>query len=444
MSGSNPYETGLDRNAADLPFPARSREDIAVIQRVRKKIAVHRARKSKFFRDRLSGIDVERLDEADEWRRIPILTKDELREIPPERFLDDFCIAGQDRIVEYWRSGGATGQPLFYPRSGEDLSYGMEGFRRLWRAAGCTADDVAHISFPMGIHPVGHLYARTAEELGIGTVWAGAGNNTPSEMQLELIRTLKPTVWAGMASYGLQLAQLAERIGFDLAGSSIRTFLTAADPVSPGKRERIERAWGAELFDQFGCTEGSAMGSESERHDGLHFWTDLFHVEVVDEATGDPVPEGEMGVLVMTPLWNNTVTPFLRWNTGDYVTWVERGATDGPLSVFPVIRHAARTAGFFKVRGINVNQADIEDFMHRQDGVSDFKIEAVETGTLDALRLSIELRRGAESADETERLIRAVKTTFELTPEVMVLEPGTLEREFAGQVKQVRFIDQRG
>jgi len=263
-------------------------------------------------------------------------------------------------------------------------------------------------------------------------------------MQLELIRTLKPTVWAGMASYGLQLAQHAERIGFDLANCSVTKFLTAADPVSPGKRERIERAWGAELYDQFGCTEGSAMGSESDHHDGLHFWTDLFHIEVVDEATGAPTPEGDMGILVMTPLWNNTVTPFLRWNTGDYVTYVDRGATDGPLSVFPVIRHAARTAGFFKVRGVNINQTDIEDFMHRQDAVSDFKIEAVETGTLDALRVSVELRRGAEATDETERLSRSAKSVFELTPDVVVLEPGTLEQEFAGQVKQVRFIDRRG
>ncbi len=428
----------------ELPFPARSREDIAAIQSSRKKIAFQRAQQSRYFRDRLDGIDVERLDEPDEWRRIPILTKDELREVPAESFLDEFCIAGQADIIEYWRSGGATGRPLFYPRSAEDMIYGMEGFRRLWLSAGCTADDVAHISFPLGIHPVGHLYARTAEALGIGTVWCGAGNSTPSEMQLDLIRTLKPTVWAGMASYGLQLAQVAERTGYDLAGSTVKKFLTAADPVSPGKRERIERAWGAELYDQFGCTEGSAMGSESEHHDGLHFWTDLFHVEVVDEATGDPVPDGEVGILVMTPLWNNTITPFLRWNTGDYVTRVDRGATDGPLAVFPVIRHAARTAGFFKVSGINVNQADIEDFMHRQEAVTDFKIEAVETGALDALRVSIELRQGAEAARETERLSHSVKTTFELTPEIVVLEPGTLEREFAGQVKQNRFIDRRG
>ena len=114
-----------------------------------------------------------------------------------------------------------------------------------------------------------------------------------------------------------------------------------------------------------------------------------------------------------------------------------------PLSVFPVIRHAARTAGFFKVRGINVNQADIEDFMHRQDAISDFKIEAVETDTLDALRVSVELRHGAVATNEIDQLSGSIKSIFELTPVVVVLELGTLEREYSTQVKQARFIDQR-
>lgn len=429
---------------SEAPFPPKSREQITEIQRVRKRVAFERAKESRFYEGRLDGIDATKLDDPLEWQKIPLLTKDELRALPPADFHELFCIAPRAAVVEYWRSGGSTGMPLFYPRSAEDLRLGAEGFRRLWLAAGCGSDDLAHISFPLGIHPVGHLYARTAEELGIGTVWCGAGNNTPSEMQIELIRTLRPTVWAGMASYGLQLAQVAERVGFDLANSSVTKFLTAAEPVSSGKRERIERLWGAELYDQFGCTEGSAMGSESDRHDGMHFWTDLFDIEVVDEANGRPVPQGENGILVMTPLWNNTVTPFLRWETGDYVTFKGDGATDGPLSVFPTIAHAARTSGFFKVRGVNINQGDFEDFMHRKLTVTDFMAEALESETLDVLRVSIELARGANADDVSKELTETIRTTFEVTPEIVHLAPGTLEREFQTVVKQNRFVDRRG
>ena len=426
-----------------LPLPC-SRDEIEAIRRERLPIAVERAKRSRFFAGRLDDIDVSRLDDPEEWNRIPVLTKDELRRLPAESFHEDFCIAGRDTVDEYWRSGGVTGKPLFYPRSTEDMRYCMEGFRRLQTAAGCGPGDLVHVSFPLGIHPVGICYARAAQQLGAGVVTCGSGNSTPTALQIELIQTLRPTVIAGMASYALQLAQHAERLGIDLAAGSVKKILTAAEPVSPGKRERLERLWGAELYDQFGITEGSAMASESECHDGMHIWTDQYHVEVVDAETKQPVPEGEMGLLVVTPLWNNTVTPFLRWETGDYVRFVDRGETGGPFGVFPMIRHAARTAGFFKVRGININQAEIEDFLYRDRAITDFKIEALETDSLDALRISIELAAGANADGTVAALTRSVRETFELTPEVGVIEPGTLEREFAGAVKQNRFIDRRG
>ena len=106
-------------------------------------------------------------------------------------------------------------------------------FRRAFAVVGATPDDLVHVSFPLGIHPVAHLYARAGEDLGIGTIWCGSGSNTASLMQLELIRELKPTIWAGMGSYGLHLANLAEANGIDLAQSS-----GAARSSSPPSRSR--------------------------------------------------------------------------------------------------------------------------------------------------------------------------------------------------------------
>ena len=111
------------------------------------------------------------------------------------------------------------------------------------------------------------------------------------------------------------------------------------------------------------------MASESECHDGMHIWTDQYHVEVVDAETKQPVPEGEMGLLVVTPFWNNTDDPVPP--LGDRRLCPLRGSRRDRRAVrrvFPMIRHAARTAGFFKVRGININQAEIEDFLYRRPG----------------------------------------------------------------------------
>ena len=188
----------------DLRWP-KSRAELEKIQRERKEIAVERARQSSFLRKRIPAGNA-----LDIWHKIPPLTKEELRQIPPERFHDEFCIQPRSAAVEYWRSGGATGRPLFYPRSAEDAEWGIRAFERAWALIGASAQDCAHISFPLGVHPVAHLYARAAINRGIGTVWCGAGTNTPSDTQLELIDHLKPTVWLGMASYGLHLANLAE------------------------------------------------------------------------------------------------------------------------------------------------------------------------------------------------------------------------------------------
>ena len=384
-------------------------------------------------------LDLERLDDPEVWRKIPILTKEDLRQIPPERFHDEFCIQPRTRVVEYWRSGGATGRPLFYPRSAEDMQHNMLIFERAWALIGATADDCAHISFPLGVHPVAHLYARAAIHLGIGTVWCGAGTNTPSETQLELIDHLKPTVWIGMASYGLHLANLAEVKGFNLKDSAVRKIIVAAEPLSPVKREKLERAWGAEVFDHFGMTEGALVSGEAVGHHGLHAFADMYFLEVIDDQSGEPVADGEVGSLIVTPLWSNSMTPFLRWSSGDLVSLSPQGAGDGPWSVYPVMRHARRTVGFFKVRGVNINHSDLEDTMFRDPEVVDFRAELLNEGTNDVLHLHVEMRAQAK-----ERVIDVIKKTFQVTPQVTLLERGTIAREFEANIKAPRFVDKRG
>ena len=421
----------------DLRWP-KSTAELERTQSERKRVAVERALQSPFLKKRIPKLDLDRLDDPDIWRRIPILTKEDLRQIPPERFHEEFCIQPRSAAVEYWRSGGATGRPLFYPRSAEDMEWGIRAFERAWALIGATAEDCAHISFPLGVHPVAHLYARAAINRGIGTVWCGAGTNTPSETQLELIDHLKPTVWLGMASYGLHLANLAESKKYDLSSSSVRKIIVAAEPLSPVKRQKLERAWGAEVFDHFGMTEGAFVAGEGIGHHGLHVWADLFYLEVLDEK-GSPVPEGEVGSLVVTPLWNNCMTPFLRWSSGDLVSLSSKGMGSGPWSVFPMLRHARRTVGFFKVRGVNINHAELEDAMFRDPDVVDFRAEVYDSSGNDILHLHAETRSGLKQG-----IVDNIRKTFQVTPEVTVLTRGTIAKEFEANIKPPRFVDKRG
>jgi len=428
--------------ALGLPKSAR---DIEAIQQSKKALAVERAKQSKFLGKRVSGIDARKLDDPEEWSKIPVLTKDELRKLTTDEFYGDFCIAGFDSAVEFWRSGGATGKPLFYPRSALDMRYMLGvAFRRIWPCIGAGPDDVVHVAFPMGIHPVGQLTPRSAEMEGLATVWAGSGTTTPSDIQLDLIFSLKPSIVAAMPSYALHLANLAEARGINLAASSASKILVSAEPLTDAKRAKLARSWGATVYNSFGMTEGAMTSVERHGLGAMVAWTDLFLLEVIDSSTGKPVHAGETGALVMTPLWSNTITPFLRWLTGDVVRMKPQQPSSDPFSVFPILEHALRTEGFFKVRGVNINHGDLEDFMFAQATILDFKGEAItDPDGQDRLLLFIEVRRGADPTSVVEDLANALKRKFEQSCAVEILETGTLAREFEQSVKAPRFIDRR-
>lgn len=429
---------------AELPLPA-SRADILKIQSERKRIAFERAKQAPWYKGRLDGIDANRLDDPEVWQRIPIVDKDILRTYDHAGFMEAFCIAPPTEIAEYWRSGGTTGTPVFYPRTFADVEYGFVTWGRSLPAMGIGPGDLCHMSFPLGIHPAGQGWARAAHQFGVGMAWVGAGNAVPSAAQLELIRTLKPTVLIAMPSFALHLANLAAEKGIDLTESSVTKVVCSAEPLSDAKREKLARTWGADVFNVFGMSEGGLMGAEGDAHDGIHIWTDMFHIEVVDPETGIPVAPGEEGHLCQTPLWTNHATPFLRWNSGDLVRLVEQGGSTGPYGeLFPMIQHANRTTGFFKIRGVNINHAEFEDFIFAMPPINDFQAVLVtDASDLETLNVRIEVRRGEDAGAIAESLATRVKSTFEVSPRIEVLEIGTLARLFESSIKAPRFVDDR-
>jgi phenylacetate-CoA ligase len=412
----------------DLAVP-KTREDLQAIQKTGLERALEQARRAPFFAGLLQGVR--------HWRDVPILDKEALRGLSAEQFYGEFCVGRREDWRELWRSGGTTGKPLFYPRTAEDLRWAMIGFRRVYRCAGAGAGDLAHLSMPLGIHPAGQMMARAGEEEGIAMAWVGAGAAAPSELQLDLLALFRPTLWIGMSSYGIHLANLAQARGFSLASLGVKRIITTAEPLSRAKREKLSREWSAQVFDSFGMTECMMMGAEDANHDGFRTWSDFVHLEVLDPKTLEPVPEGTEGVLVVTPLRTNNATPFLRWNTGDIVSLREAPGS-GPWSVFPLVKHAHRTAGFFKVRGVNIGHAEFEDHMFANRDIADFRCELTNDGGLDELVVIVELR-----ADCVAEVERAIKAKFEVTPLVRRVPAGSIAREFESSVKAPRFLDKR-
>ena len=422
-----------------------STAQIAMLQSEGKRHAVQQAMRAPFFRGRLESVDLARLDDPDEWAKIPILDKDMLRRMSDAQFYNEFCVApsGGDRVIEFWRSGGSTGRPLFYPRTALDLEVALQGFARVFACASAPALSRVHCSFPFGIHPAGQMMVRAAQTLGMSVMMAGAGTTTPSLLQLELISRFAPQVWMGMSSYGLHLANLADQQQVELAKSAVELIICSAEPLPSVKRQKLERTWNARVRDSFGMTEAGMIGAEDGVSDGFRVWSDLFFIEVVNVNTRLPVADGEVGGLVVTSLATNNVTPFLRWYSGDLVSFSSAAAGDGPFAIFPLLKHANRTSGFFKIRGINITHAELENVIFTNASVSDFKCEAIVFGDQDALRVSAELTRGSEADCTIRQLCDQIERAFQVLPQVVLLEPGTLAREFEANVKAPRMVDRR-
>jgi phenylacetate-CoA ligase len=330
-----------------------------------------------------------------------------------------------------------TGKPLFYPRSASDVDDSLAAFARNLRFAGLRAQDTFLCSLPIGIHPAGQQMVRAAELIGAATVWAGAGNQTPSATQIELLHDLGVTVWCGMASFGLQLAHLAEGEARPLAESGVHTVMTTAEMLSSSKRALLAKLWGARVVDLFGMSEIGLMGAECGRRPGLHVWRDDSFCEVLDPDTHAPVEVGAVGVLCVTPVSGGTAIPFVRWLSGDVVRMeygCECEAADQPRVI-----HSGRTLSFFKVKGVNLGHPELEEALYAVSSLLDFRV-LVEPG--DRLLAEVECEAG-ESEAVRDRVEALFVRRFGVRAEVAMLARGTIARSLEGQLKAQRFVDRR-
>ena len=147
--------------------------------------------------------------------------------------------------------------------------------------------------------------------------------------------------------------------------------------------------------------------------------------------------------MAITPLFCNTSTPFLRRSSGDIVRISNKTSLEGPFSVFPVMLHAHRTVGFSKIRGININHSEFEDFIFRIPEINDFKVEFIATDGLDELVVSVEIQQNTETETLIQNLSAEIRRVFEIRSVIKQMTAGTLAQEFEASVKAPRFVDKR-
>ena len=418
--------------------PPDDREELRDRQDARLAETVERAHENvPYYRERLDdrGVAPGDVDGIQDLGKLPFTTAAAFAENYPKGLF-----AVEDAAIRrIHASSGTTGKPKIIGYTDHDLDVWKEVMSRGLAAAGVEPGDTFQNMAGYGLFTGGLGVHDAVEHLGATIVPTGAGQ---TQRQLELMVDLGTDAIHCIPSYGLYLAETAEELGYDPADLPVSTVVYGGEASTEPMREALESRLGATALDNYGLSEiiGPGVAIEcAEAQDGLHVWEDHFYPEIVDPETGEPVPEGEEGELVLTTLTKEAL-PMLRYRTGDVTSFVPGECACGRIGR-RIDNVTGRTDGRLTVRGVNVYPSEIESVVLEFEAVAPYyRIDLRRDGTLDTMAVTVERERDFEGdvSELEERLARRLSNVLALSPEsVTVAEPETIERTEVGKAKRV-------
>jgi phenylacetate-CoA ligase len=383
-----------------------------------------------------AGITPDQCESLADLARFPLTTKVDLRDNYP---FGMFAVP-RSEVRRIHASSGTTGRPTVVGYTQDDLDTWANLMSRSIRAAGGRTGDMVHVGYGYGLFTGGLGAHYGAERLGC-TVVPVSGGMTPRQVQL--IRDFEPAIIMVTPSYMLALIDEFERQGVDPRSCSLRIGIFGAEPWTEAMRAEIEARLDMHAVDIYGLSEvmGPGVSQECvETKDGLHIWEDHFYPEVIDPVSGDVLPDGAIGELVLTSLTKQAL-PIVRYRTRDLTRLL-------PGTARPAFRRMEKVTGrsddMIILRGVNVFPTQLEELIIRTPGLSPhFQLILGRAGRLDTLTVRVEARADcpAERRDPaSQALSREVKDRVGVRIEVEVVDPDTLERS-AGKLQRV--IDRR-
>jgi phenylacetate-CoA ligase len=356
--------------------------------------------------------------------RFPFTAKADLRETYP---FGMFAVP-MDRIVRIHASSGTTGKPTVVGYTARDIDTWAHVMARSMRAAGARPGDKVHVAYGYGLFTGGLGAHYGAERLGLAVIPLGGGM---TERQVQLIVDFRPEIIMVTPSYMLAIADEMERQGVDPKRTSLRVGIFGAEPWTNELRQQIEQRVSLDAIDLYGLSEviGPGVAQEcAETKDGLTIWEDHFYPEVIDPESGEVLPEGEKGELVLTSLTKEAL-PVIRYRTRDLTRLLPGTAR----TMRRMEKITGRSDDMIIIRGINVFPSQIEELILKQPGLAPhYVLEVTKHGPLDNLAVIVEGEAAACTALEHH-----IKSRIGISAEVRI---GTVERSI-GKAKRV--IDKR-
>ena len=396
-----------------------------------------------FYRQKFSesGIKPEHIKTLDDVKYLPFTEKQDLRNNYPFGL---FAVP-KENVVRVHASSGTTGKATVVGYTQRDVNNWAKLMARSFVAAGVTRSDIIHNAYGYGLF-TGGLGAHYGAEILGATIVPISGGGT--KRQVMLMRDFGPTVLCCTPSYSLYLYETAIASGIDVRDLKLKIGIFGAEPWTDEMRNEIQNKLGLKALNIYGLSEimgpGVAMECITAQKD-MHIWEDHFLVEIIDPTTGENLPLGEVGELVITTL-TKEAQPLIRYRTRD-ITRINPIPCKCGRTHYRIERIKGRSDDMLIIRGVNVFPSQIESILLETEGLAPhYQLIIDREGAMDTLEVQVEVDEKLFS-DEIKHLQRLekkiqanIKEFLGVTAKITLVEPQTIERT-AGKAKRV--IDRR-
>ena len=418
-----------------------SRSEIEAIQLERLKETVKRVyEKVAPYRKKMedAGVTPDDIQTLDDLKKLPFVTKQDMRDNYPFGL---FAVDKKD-LLRIHASSGTTGKPTVVGYTKLDMDVWTECVSRIAVMGGATSEDTAQICFGYGMFTGALGLHYGLENIGSAIVPSSTGN---SEKQIMFMKDFGSTVLVATPSYALRLAEVAREMGVDPKKDlNIKVALVGSELLTDAMREEMYKSWGRDVkvTSNYGMSElmGPGVSGECEYLCGMHINEDFFIPEIINPETGEVLPRGEKGELVITCIKKDAL-PLIRYRTKDVTRLIYEPCKCGRTTC-RMENLSGRSDDMLKIRGVNVFPGQIEEVVLSIEELGPhYEIIVEREGYSDKLTVRVELNKATDSFSELERISQKIKnrlrTVLSLDAKIKLESPNTLQR-FEGKAKRVK------
>ena len=420
-----------------------TQEQLKGLQLERLQNTVRHCMNSPFYQKKFKelGITPDDIQSVEDVSKLPFTTKEDLRENYPFGLS---CVPMKE-CIRLHSSSGTTGNPTVVLHTQRDINEWANAVARCLWMVGSRPEDVFQNSAGYGMFTAGLGFQYGAELVGMLTVPAAAGNTT---RQIKFIQDFGTTVLHAIPSYASRIYQVMQDENVDpRKDTKLRVLCIGAEPHSEEQRKRIEEQLGVKAYNSYGISEmmGPGVAFECPEQNGLHIWEDYFIVEIIDPVTLKPVPDGELGELVLTTI-NREAMPLLRYRTRD-LTRILPGTCPCGRNHRRIARLQGRSDDMIILKGVNIFPIQIEKILLEFKELStDYLITLETKENNDTMTIDVELNNlftddYAQLQSLERKITRLLKDEILVTPHVRLVPKGTLQT--SDEKKAVRVKDLR-